>query len=750
VNGRSLDTIEDLHAGDHLCCIYETEEEHRKALAPFLRRGLEHGEKVLYAADDSAAEVILNYLRDDGVDVAPYLASGQLDILTRGGAYYIRGDVFDPDAMIALLREETEQALIEGYEALRVTGEMSWALRGLPGYEPLIEYEARLNSFFPGSKCLAICQYDRRLFEPGMLLDVLRTHPIALIGAEVYRNFYHVPPSEFLDEESEAAELRYWIKNLDDRKRAEKALRESGRRYRSFFQTSRDCVFVTSKEGHWVDLNDAAVELFGYESKEELRAVRIPDLYENPTDRELHIRTIEEQGFTEEYPVNLRRKDGRIINALITSVPVLDESGNAIGFQGTIRDITNRKRAERALRKSEARFRNLFETSPDTVFLLSKDGVFEEINEPRITGHSREEIIGKHFQDVPFITEESKREAAEHFRERVKGTDVPPYPIEIRTRHGETRYAEINATTLTEDDKITGIIGIARDITERKRIERQLREHRGHLEELVQERTAELKDRMAEVERLNRALTNLLEDFQAANRRLEDTSEKLTEANEELEAFAYSVSHDLRAPLRAMDGFSRLLLEEHASELSSEAQRYVHLLHESAQQMDQLVRGLLAFSRLSRRSLRKQKVVPSDLVEQVLEDLHEMREGRQVEITVGDLPACRADPRLLKQVWSNLLANALKFTRCRKVARIEIGCQQRQAECVYFVKDNGVGFDMQYVDKLFGVFQRLHRAKDYEGTGVGLAIVQRIVRRHGGRVWAEAETEKGATFYFTV
>jgi signal transduction histidine kinase len=225
---------------------------------------------------------------------------------------------------------------------------------------------------------------------------------------------------------------------------------------------------------------------------------------------------------------------------------------------------------------------------------------------------------------------------------------------------------------------------------------------------------------------------------------------ELEAANKELEAFSYSVSHDLRAPLRAIDGFSRILLKEHVPQLTPEAKRYLQLVSDNTQQMGHLIDDLLAFSRLSQQPLNKQTVMTADLVSQCLENLRAEQEGRRVEMAIGDLPSCQADLSLIKQVWTNLLSNALKYTRQREVAHIEIGCKDDGGQRIYYVRDNGVGFDMKYADKLFGVFQRLHRAEDYEGTGVGLAIVQRIVHRHGGRVWAEAEVDKGATFYFTI
>jgi PAS domain S-box-containing protein len=246
-------------------------------------------------------------------------------------------------------------------------------------------------------------------------------------------------------------------------------------------------------------------------------------------------------------------------------------------------------------------------------------------------------------------------------------------------------------------------------------------------------------------------------------------------ANKELEAFSYSISHDLRAPLRAMSGFSKILSEEYQSQMPPEAGRYLGLIGQNAQQMGLLIDDLLRFSNLSRQALNMQMVSPADLARQVWEDLAQEREGRQVEFILGRLPACQADPALLKQVFVNLLSNALKFTRKRDPAQVEVGWQiadskwqiadspsrmadvelpsaishQPSAIC-YFVRDNGVGFDMRYADKLFGVFQRLHRAEEYEGTGVGLAIVQRIVHRHGGEVWAEGKVGEGAVFYFTM
>lgn len=240
------------------------------------------------------------------------------------------------------------------------------------------------------------------------------------------------------------------------------------------------------------------------------------------------------------------------------------------------------------------------------------------------------------------------------------------------------------------------------------------------------------------------------EEMKRLNEDLKHRAFDLEAANKDLEAFSYSVSHDLRASLRAMDGFSRILMEKHGAEMSPDAQRYQNLIRDNAKQMGRLIDDLLSFSRLSRQQLKTHPIAVAEIVREALKDLaHEQATGH-FQISVKDLPSCQADPSLLRQVFVNLLSNAIKFTRQRTGAQIEVGCLTNNGVPVYFVKDNGVGFDMKYSDKLFGVFQRLHRAEDYEGTGVGLAIVQRIVHRHGGRVWADAQVDKGATFYFTL
>jgi len=249
-----------------------------------------------------------------------------------------------------------------------------------------------------------------------------------------------------------------------------------------------------------------------------------------------------------------------------------------------------------------------------------------------------------------------------------------------------------------------------------------------------------------ETSRRNRAEQNL----KHVNERLERRTADLSETNIELESFAYSVAHDLRAPLRHIAGYSNVLVQDYGPHLDEEGLRYLGKIGDGAQVMGRLVDDLLSLSKIGRQQLALQKTPLDSILRQVVEDFAPECSGREVEWRIGALSSADCDPALMKQVFANLVSNALKYTRKREHAVIQVGQTKQNNERIIFVRDNGVGFDMQYVGKLFGVFQRLHKARDFEGTGVGLAIVQRIIRKHGGRIWAEAKLDQGATFFFTI
>ncbi len=274
------------------------------------------------------------------------------------------------------------------------------------------------------------------------------------------------------------------------------------------------------------------------------------------------------------------------------------------------------------------------------------------------------------------------------------------------------------------------------------------------MREYNQRLVSKLEEKHIELQTAVRTLEAAHEEISELNRTLEQRVEQRTAeleaANRELESFSYSISHDLRAPLRAVDGFLQLFRGDYAAQLPDGADARLERIHESAVHMGLLIEGLLVLARSTRQPIKKERILPASIVKRVLEQLQREQEGRNVQISVADLPPCEADSTLLQQVFANLLSNALKYSRQRDPAVIEVGSRTENDECVYFVRDNGAGFAMQHAKKLFGVFERLHHVDEFAGIGIGLSIVKRIVERHGGRIWAEAKVGEGATFSFTL
>lgn len=272
--------------------------------------------------------------------------------------------------------------------------------------------------------------------------------------------------------------------------------------------------------------------------------------------------------------------------------------------------------------------------------------------------------------------------------------------------------------------------------------------------QLIQKATLNLLEDMDEERNklgdTQRALLNMLEDIEVERIKVEGAKSLIESANKELEAFSYSVSHDLRAPLRAISGFSQAVMEDYAPRLDDEGKRYLGLIQENAHRMGRLIDDLLTFSRLGRQQMSESEIDMEALAKSVFDELRAQEPDRKIKFTIRSAPPVFGDAPMIRQVLANLLSNAVKFTRTREKASIEFGYFPELGEGAYYVKDNGVGFDMQYVGKLFGVFQRLHSISEFEGTGVGLALVNRIVARHGGRAWAEGKVNQGATLYFTL
>lgn len=413
--------------------------------------------------------------------------------------------------------------------------------------------------------------------------------------------------------------------------------------------------------------------------------------------------------------------DGRRWYAEASGAPIHDDRGNVVAGVAVTVDVTSRKEAETALKQSEERRRMTLEAGSMGTFevdLLTGEGVWNEVEF---------ELLGLLPGGVPPVPETFFRyvhpEDIDSFQnswnEAVR-TGILDTEFRIIRADGNVRWLAGKGSFLYQTDGIaprsektpTRFLGVNYDITKLKDAEEAIRRLNADLEDRVIQRTAQLEA-----------------------------------ANKELEAFTYSVSHDMRAPVRAIDGFSRILLEEHVAQISLEAADCLNEVTRNAKYMGRLIDDLLSFSRLGRQAMHAENLSPETLVRDCIRDL---TADHSAEIKILNLQPCFADAFLLKQVWINLLSNALKYSRRSDPPIIEIGSGTSDSEVIYYVKDNGVGFDMRYADKLFGVFQRLHRQEDYEGTGVGLATVQRIIHRHGGRVWAESSPGAGATFYFSL
>lgn len=374
-----------------------------------------------------------------------------------------------------------------------------------------------------------------------------------------------------------------------------------------------------------------------------------------------------------------------------------------------------RRVAERTseLRDSRERFRVMLESSPDAMVIVNSEGNIELVNSQteKLFGYARQALIGRSIEVlVPerFRERHAAHRAAYGSAPRVRNINLR---LELygRRKDGSEFPADISLSPVPTPEGLLVFSNI-RDITERSENERKLRE-------------------------LNSDLVRRTEEVEAANR--------------ELEGFSYSVSHDLRSPLRAIDGFTRILQEDYAEKLDDEGRRLLGVVCGNSRKMGELIDDLLEFSRLGRKPLSATTIDMKRLVEEVTGDL-QLPGGKPPRLVVGALPPASGDPTLVRQAWVNLLGNAVKFSGKREQPVIEISGHENGLENIYCVKDNGAGFDMKYRDKLFGVFQRLHSTEEFEGTGVGLAIVQRVVARHGGRVWAEGEVDKGAAFHFSL
>jgi PAS domain S-box-containing protein len=520
---------------------------------------------------------------------------------------------------------------------------------------------------------------------------------------------------------------------IEARKGIEERLQASQRQLAGIIESAMDAIVTVNEDHKVVIFNRAAEQIFGYRAREVMGG---------PLDRFLpaglrlahagHVRDFARTGATTRSMGDMgilraMRSDGTEF-PIEASISQLQSAGRRL-FTVILRDVTERQHREEELRE----LNQALDLAPVLVRDMEARIVLWNGGCEKLYGYSKSEAVGS-FSHALLRTE---------FPQPLEGIEeelnrAGRWEGDMIHYRRDGKQLVINSQWALHHDaagRPMRVVEAHADITESRVAEQGLRQLNQELEERVRRRTADLEA-----------------------------------ANNELEAFTYSVSHDLRAPIRHIAGFSRMLAEEGVSGMSAEAGQHLERIQEGARRMAVLVDDLLNLSRIGRHPLQAQVTGLDAVVRAVIDDLAPELEGRAVEWKIGELPYVEGDPSLLKQVFQNLLANALKYSRPRAVAVIELGTHNNRArenrtqengtqgnrteenenEPIIFVRDNGVGFNMKYADKLFGVFQRLHRQEDFEGTGVGLATVQSIVRRHGGRIWAHAEVDQGATFYFTL
>jgi PAS domain S-box-containing protein len=495
--------------------------------------------------------------------------------------------------------------------------------------------------------------------------------------------------------------------------KTQRLLRESEELFRAVFeQHAAIKIIIDPNTGAILDANEAAVKFYGW-SREELKQMRIQQINTLPPEAVKEEMECARRAKKNHFDFRHRRADGSIRDVEVFSSAI--EAGNKEFLHSIIHDVTDKKIMEQALRESEERYRTLVETQLEAVCRWKLDTTLTFVNAAycQMLGKTREELIGRKW--IEFVPQELHRDVLKTYETAAREKQPVIYEHEVETPQGSRWYRWHDVPICDQSGETMEFQSVGHDITDRKTAEEKLQHLTENLQKLVDERTQQLR-----------------------------------KAHEELESFVYTVAHDLRAPIRHVSSFLQFLHNELGERVSEKAQRFMDTIEDSAKHMAALIDGLLNFARLGDIEPKYEPVDMQTLLNEVMKDFEIDVSRYNISVRCSGLHAIEADRTLIRAVLVNLIGNAIKFSSMKEHPTIEIACNPSETEHIISVRDNGIGFDMQYANKLFGIFQRLHGEKQFAGTGIGLASVKQIILRHGGRVWAEGEAGKGACFYFTI
>ncbi|HIH22218.1 TPA: PAS domain S-box protein [Candidatus Micrarchaeota archaeon] len=785
-----IDILGDLPWGTHFCQFYQTKEDLVDILVPYFKAGLENNEFCMWITSEPlAVEEANDAMKKNVSDFERYLTRKQIEIIPHT-EWYLKGGVFNLRRVLTGWVDKLDRALARGYEGMRITGNTAWLEKN--DWRSFADYEEEIDNVIGRYQMMAICSYSLDKCKAQEIIDVVRNHQFALIKREGKLELFE----------------------SSERKPAKEALRKSEEKYRILYETIKDGIVATDMDGRILDCNQAYVDMLGY-SKEETRKLTCQQLTPekwHKMEAEKVKELIVAKGYSDEYEKEYVRKDGTNFPISVRVWLIRDEDGKPKGMWGIIREITERKQMEEALRKLS----NAIEQSPCSIVITDTKGNIEYVNPKfcKTTGYTTAEAIGQN----PRILKSGEKPPEDYkcLWDTITSGNEWRGEFHNKKKCGELywEYASISPIRNSEE-VITHFLAVKENITERKRMEEEIKNvakfpaenpypvlrvsHDGtilyanpcstfllgdwncevgqflpdSLCKVVSDsfstksmkKGVEIKHRdqifsFTIVPVTDTAYVNLYgvdvterkraeEELRKQRDHLEYLTSQLTVSNKELEAFCYSVSHDLRAPLRSINGFCKALMDDYPDKLDTQGKNYLQRVNAASQRMGQLIDDLLNLSRITRSEMHRKTVDLSALAKKIATELQEAQPERQAEFIIAEKLIAYGDPQLLRIALTNLLGNAWKFTRKRPRARIELGVTKHDGKPVYFVRDDGDGFDMAFVNKLFGAFQRLHSTTEFEGTGIGLATVQRIIHRHGGQIWAEGAVDQGATFYFT-